>query len=75
MDKKFSTDFTQGNIPRQLIIFAVPLYLSNFLQIVYNMIDMVIVGQIMGKVGLSAVAIGGDVTNFLNFFALPFFPL
>ena len=73
MDKKnFSTDFTQGNIPRQLVTFAVPLYLSNFLQIVYNMIDMIIVGQVMGKIGLSAVAIGGDVSNFLNFFAMGF---
>ncbi len=73
MDKKnFSTDFTEGNIPRQLIIFAVPLYLSNFLQIVYNMVDMIIVGQVMGKVGLSAVAVGGDVSNFLNFVAMGF---
>ena len=70
--KNFTTDFTEGNIPRQLITFALPLYLSNILQIVYNMVDMIIVGQVMGKVGLSAVAIGGDVTNFLNFFAMGF---
>lgn len=70
--KKFSTDFTHGNIPRQLITFAVPLYLSNFLQIVYNMVDMIIVGQVMGKIGLSAVAVGGDVSHFLNFFAMGF---
>ena len=68
----FSTDFTQGNIPHQLVSFALPLYLSNMLQIVYNMVDMMIVGQVMGKVGLSAVAIGGDVSNFLNFFAMGF---
>ena len=68
----FSTDFTQGNIPRQLVNFALPLYLSNILQIVYNMVDMMIVGQVMGKIGLSAVAIGGDVSHFLNFFAMGF---
>lgn len=68
----FSTDFTQGNIPRQLVNFALPLYLSNILQIVYNIVDMMIVGQVMGKIGLSAVAIGGDVSHFLNFFAMGF---
>lgn len=69
---KFSTDFTQGNVPKQLVTFALPLYLSNILQIVYNMVDMIIVGQVMGKVGLSAVSVGGDVTNFLNFCAMGF---
>lgn len=66
------TDFTQGNVPRSLLTFALPLYLANLLQIAYNMADMVIVGQAMGKVGLSAVSIGGDITNFLTFFSMGF---
>lgn len=70
--KSFSTDFTQGDIPRQLLTFTLPLYASNVLQIVYNVTDMVIVGQVMGKVGLSAVSIGGDVSNFLMFFSMGF---
>lgn len=70
--KNFSTDFTQGNIPRQLLTFTLPLYASNVLQIFYNVTDMVIVGQVMGKVGLSAVSIGGDVSNFLMFFSMGF---
>lgn len=69
---KFTNDFTKGSVPRQLVTFALPLYLSNILQIVYNLVDMIIVGQVMGKVGLSAVAIGGDVTNFLAFFSMGF---
>ena len=68
----FTQDFTQGNVPRQLITFALPLYLSNILQIIYNVVDMIIVGQTLGKVGLSAVAIGGDVTAFLTFFSMGF---
>ena len=66
------TDFTQGNIPKQLIIFATPLFLSSLLQAVYNMIDMIIVGHVLGDVGLSAVSVGGDVSNFLTFIALGF---
>ncbi|MCD8009537.1 MAG: MATE family efflux transporter [Lachnospiraceae bacterium] len=71
-EKKMITDFTEGSVTKQLLVFAAPLFLSNLLQVVYNMADMVIVGQAMGKVGLSAVAVGGDVTNFLTFLAMGF---
>ena len=70
--KTMITDFTQGNIPKQLIIFATPLFLSSLLQAVYNMVDMIIVGHVLGDVGLSAVSVGGDVSNFLTFIALGF---
>ena len=65
-------DFTHGNITRQLITFAWPLFLSNLLQVVYNMVDMVIVGNHLGRTGISAVSVGGDVTHFLTFVAMGF---
>lgn len=71
-EKSNVKDFTTGNVPKQLVSFATPLFLSSLLQIVYNMVDMIIVGQKLGKVGLSAVSIGGDVTNFLTFIAMGF---
>ncbi|MBQ4493395.1 MAG: MATE family efflux transporter [Elusimicrobiaceae bacterium] len=70
--KKHITDFTSGKVFKQLLVFATPLFLSNLLQIVYNIADMVIVGQSMGKVGLSAVSVGGDITHFLTFIAMGF---
>ena len=71
-EKSNVKDFTTGNVPKQLVSFATPLFLSSLLQIVYNMVDMIIVGQKLGKVGLSAVSIGGDVTTFLTFIAMGF---
>jgi putative MATE family efflux protein len=65
-------DFTEGNITKQLVSFAWPLLLSNILQVVYNMVDMIIVGNVMGKVGTSAVTVGGDVTNLLTFIGIGF---
>jgi len=65
-------DFTEGNITKQLIIFAWPLFLSNLLQVVYNMVDMIVVGNVLGKAGISAVSVGGDVTPFLTFIAMGF---
>ncbi|MBQ7785572.1 MAG: MATE family efflux transporter [Clostridia bacterium] len=72
MQKTQIKDFTQGNITRQLVVFAWPLFLSNLLQVVYNMVDMIIVGNVLGKVGISAVSVGGDVSHFLTFVVMGF---
>lgn len=65
-------DFTSGNLTKQLVAFAWPLFLSNLLQVVYNMVDMIVVGNALGKAGISAVAVGGDVSNFLTFVTMGF---
>ncbi len=70
--RKFSADFTQGSVSKHLLKFSTPLFFSNLLQVVYNMVDMIIVGQALGKVGLSGVSIGGDVSHFLTFIAMGF---
>jgi len=72
MEQTKIRDFTSGNITRQLLTFAWPLFLSNLLQVFYNMADMMIVGKVLGKAGTSAVAVGGDVTTFLTFIAMGF---
>lgn len=72
MKKTGIKDFTKGNITKQLIVFACPLLLSNLLQVVYNMVDMIIVGNQLGKVGISAVSVGGDVSQLLTFVAMGF---
>ncbi|MBR6518310.1 MAG: MATE family efflux transporter [Oscillospiraceae bacterium] len=65
-------NFSEGNIPKQLIMFASPLFLSSLMQIIYNAVDMIVVGQKLGQVGLSAVSVGGDISHFLTFFAMGF---
>ena len=72
MNKSAIRDFTSGSITKQLIVFASPLFLSNLLQIIYNMVDMVIVGAVDGTAGISAVSIGGDVTALLTFVGMGF---
>lgn len=62
-------DFTTGSVSRQLLSFAAPLVLSGLLQTVYNMVDMIVVGQYVGSAGLSAVSVGGEVMMMLTFIA------
>lgn len=71
-NKTYITDFTQGSVPKHLLVFSAPLFMSNLLQVVYNLVDMVIVGQVAGEAGLSAVSIGGDVSGFLTFISMGF---
>lgn len=70
--KTLVKDLTSGGVARQLVVFALPLFLSNALQAVYNMVDMIIVGQFIGGAGMSAVSIGGDVLHLLTFVAMGF---
>ena len=65
-------DLTKGPVVPQLFRFALPLFVSNALQAVYNLVDMVIVGNYIGKAGMSAVSIGGDILHLLTFVAMGF---
>ena len=66
------TDMTSGNVTKLLLKFAFPLFVSNALQAVYNIVDMIVVGQYIGGAGMSAVSIGGDVLHLLTFIAMGF---
>ncbi len=45
-----------GSVPKKLIRFALPLFLANLLQALYNVVDMLVVGKIVGEVGLAAIS-------------------
>lgn len=60
MSKSISNNLTAGPILPQLVRFALPFFVSFFLQNLYNVVDMLVVGQYVGSAGLSAVTIGGQ---------------
>ena len=70
--KNLSKDFTQGNIARQLLFFAIPFMASNALQVLYSTIDMIIVGEFVGTPGLSAVSQSSQIVNFATMVCLGF---
>lgn len=59
---KQNENLTEGNLWKKMFLFSVPLILTNVMQAIYNIVDMVIVGQFAGALGLAAVTIGGQVT-------------
>lgn len=70
--KTMVKDLTNGNVAKLLLVFAAPLFVSNALQAIYNIVDMIVVGQVIGGNGMSAVAIGGNVLSILNFIVMGF---
>ena len=59
------TDFTKGNVTRQLISFALPLLISSIFQQLYNMADAIVVGNYVGSDALAAVGTSSPVLNLL----------
>ncbi len=72
MQKTMVRDLTKGPVVSLLFRFAMPLFISNALQALYNLVDMVVVGQVIGQAGMSAVSIGGDILHLLTFIAMGF---
>jgi len=58
-------DLTEGSISRRLIIFTVPILLSNFLQQLYGVFDAVIVGNYISNNALAAIGLVGPLVNML----------
>ena len=63
-------DMTQGRPAGLLISFAIPIFLGNVFQQLYNIMDSVIVGRFVGADALAAVGSSGSLifllTGFVN---------
>lgn len=66
MKKNAIIDLTTGSVFQTLLAFSAPIMVSNLLQSAYNIVDMIIIGQYMGKIGLSAVSISTDILHLIN---------
>ncbi|MGL4107535.1 MATE family efflux transporter [Clostridium sp. LP20] len=63
-------DLLKGKILRSLIIFAIPLFISNLFQQLYNTVDIMIVGNYLGDTSLAAIGASAAVYELLVGFAL-----
>ena len=59
-------DLTSGSVFRNVIYFSLPYFLSYFLQTLYGMADLFIVGQFDGVASTTAVSIGSQVMHMLT---------
>lgn len=61
---------TQGKISKVIILFALPLFLGQLFQQLYNVVDSLVVGNVVGETALAAVTSTGSliflILGFLN---------
>ena len=62
MGKSDMRDLTTGPVAKKLYRFALPIIFTNLLQAIYNVVDMIIVGQFLGAEGLAAATVGGQIS-------------
>lgn len=62
---KYEIDMCNGTIMDKLISFAIPLLLSSVLQLMFNAVDVIVVGRFSGSRALAAV---GSTTALINVF-------
>lgn len=62
---KYEIDMCNGTLMDKLIVFAVPLMISGVLQLMFNAVDIIVVGRYSGSQSLAAV---GSTTALINIF-------
>ena len=66
--KQNMQDLTEGPLGKKILIFSVPLMLSNLLQVLFNTADIAVIGQFAGSLSLGAVGSTATlVTMFTGF--------
>lgn len=63
--KRSKSNLTQGNIWGQIIIFALPILLSNVVNQLYNMVDSIVVGKYINYQALAAVGANNTIANMM----------
>ena len=63
--KKYEIDMCNGPIFSKILLFAVPLMISGVLQLLFNAMDMIVVGRYVGPDALAAVGSTGSLINLM----------
>ncbi len=59
-------DLTTGSVLKNIVFFSLPYLLSYFLQTLYGMADLFIIGQFDGVASITAVSVGSQVMHMLT---------
>ena len=59
-------DLTTGSVFKNVLYFSLPYLLSYFLQTLYGMADLFIIGQFEGTASITAVSIGSQIMHMIT---------
>lgn len=58
-------DMTNGNLAKKILIFTIPIMLSSILQLLFNTVDMIVIGNFAGDASLAAVGSTSALINLI----------
>ena len=70
--RRVGTNLTTGPIMKSLLLFAFPIVLTNLVQQLYSMVDLIVIGQYVGSVGTVGVNTGGEMADLVSPVAMGF---
>ena len=64
--KRRNVDMLEGDLWLNVLLFAIPVMLSGILQLLFNAIDMIVVGKFSGSASMAAVSSTGSLINLVT---------
>ena len=63
---RMQKNLTEGSVFRVLLVFSVPFFISYFLQTVYGLVDLLVIGRFHGADVITAVSVGSQVMHMIT---------
>lgn len=64
--RKRNVDMLEGDLGRNILLFALPVTASGVIQLLFNAIDMIVVGQFSGSSSMAAVSSTGSLISLIT---------
>ena len=68
MAARLGTDYTKGSIPKKMLAFTLPFMAASALQVVYSVVDMIVVGNFVGSAAIAGVNTASGIVMFFTMF-------
>ena len=65
LSKTADIDLTSGSLAKKILLFTIPIILSNILQLLFNACDLMVIGRFSGDDSLAAVGSRNSLINLI----------
>lgn len=65
-NKRVGANLTEGSVFRTLLLFSIPLIMTNLVQQLYSIVDLMVIGKFAGSTGTVGVSVGGEIADLLT---------
>ena len=63
-------DMTKGNPIKEILLFALPMFVGNVFQQIYSIVDTMVAGYFLGDEAIAAIGVTASLYSFIISFAV-----